>query len=383
VKIEPNINLFAFLIFLGVIQGLILSYFFLNKKNRIYQANIFIGLLMLAFSLISLDIFLCYTGYMARLPWLDNYSESIVFAVGPLFYLYVKASLKVKVQSIQILHFLPFVFYTIYNLLYFVQPTAYKYGAYIHAYYPELNIERVSARFNCDPLYLREYLPEIVIAFLLIYIIFSFLSVVKAFRSEHVSLFIRQYKNLSWLRNFTISLFLLLLINVLVKLTFGPDIGDYLVSSLIAVLIYGTSAHVIRSSAFFTEHLGNSATAAKKYAKSSLSEEDKIEILRKLTEGMEHEKYYRNNLVSQFQVSKKLLIPAHHISQVINEKLNQSFFEFIAMYRIKDAEQMLSNRDYAHLTIEDIADAVGYNSKSAFNKTFKKITGKTPSEYRV
>jgi AraC-like DNA-binding protein len=383
VKIEPNINLFAFLIFLGIIQGLVLSYFFLNKKNRVYQANIFLGLLMLAFSLISLDIFLCYTGYMANLAWLDNYSESFVFAVGPLFYLYVKASLKGKVQASQVLHFLPFVFYTLYNLLYILQPASFKYNAYVHAYYPELYIDAASPRFNSDPLYLREYLPEIVIAFLLIYILFSFLTIVNAFRSEHVSLFSKRYKNLSWLRNFTFSLFLLLLINVMVKLAFGPDIGDYLVSSLIAILIYGTSAHVIRSSAFFTEHLGSSATASKKYAKSSLSEEDKIEILRRLTDGMEHDKYYRNNLVSQSQVSKKLLIPAHHISQVINEKLNQTFFEFIALYRIKDAEQMLSDQDNNHLTIEDIAEAVGYNSKSAFNKTFKKITGKTPSEYRI
>jgi AraC-like DNA-binding protein len=382
-KIEPNINLFAFLIFLGVIQGLILSYFFLNKKNRIYKANIFIGLLMLAFSLISLDIFLCYTGYMAHFAWLDNYSESFIFAVGPLFYLYVRASIKGPVQKTQILHFLPFIFYSLYNLLYIVQPTAYKYGAYLHAYYPELNIERAPALFNSDPLYLRENLPEIIVAFLLIYIVFTFLIIVRAFRNEHVSLFSRRYKNLSWLRNFTLSLFFLLIINVLVKLTFGPDIGDYLVSSLIAILIYGTSAHVIRSSAFFTEHLANNSITSKKYAKSSLSEEDKVEILRKLTEGMENEKYYRNNLVSQSQVSRKLLIPTHHISQVINEKLNQTFFEFIALYRIKDAEQMLSNRDFDHLTIEDIAEAVGYNSKSAFNKTFKKVTGKTPSEYRI
>jgi AraC-like DNA-binding protein len=97
---------------------------------------------------------------------------------------------------------------------------------------------------------------------------------------------------------------------------------------------------------------------------------------------MENEKYYKNNLVSQSMISRKLLIPAHHISQVINEKLNQSFFEFIADYRIREAEKILRDRDKNHLTVEDIAEEVGYISKSAFNKTFKKVTGKTPSEYR-
>lgn len=382
IKIQTHIDFFAFFILLGVIQGLILAYFFLNKKNRQYKANIFIGLLMLAFSLISLDIFLCYTGYMADIAWLDNFSESFTFAVGPLFYFYVISSLAGKVQTRQFLHLLPFVFYTVYNLLYIVQPTDFKRHEYIHAYFPDMNLVPVNSRFDDDPFYLREHLPEITVLLLFIYLIYAFIFIVKSFRSERVTLFIRRYKNLSWLRNFTFSLFVLLLIIVAVKLTFGRDVGDYLIMSFLTLIIYGTSANVIRSSVFFTEHLGANVTNIKKYAKSSLTEEDKAEILRKLKEGMESEKYYRNNLVSQSQISRKLLIPAHHISQVINEKLKQSFFEFIAMYRIREAEHMLSCPDFNHLTIEEIAEEVGYNSKSAFNKTFKKITGKTPSEYR-
>jgi YesN/AraC family two-component response regulator len=168
------------------------------------------------------------------------------------------------------------------------------------------------------------------------------------------------------------------LILALVKLSFGRDIGDYLIVSFLTLIVYGTSASVIGSSVFFTEHLGTALIAGKKYARSSLSEEDKVEILRKLKEGMENERHYRNNLVSQVMLSRKLLIPAHHISQVINEKLNQTFFEFIAHYRIREAEQILSNPDCSHLTIEEIAEEVGYNSKSAFNKSFKKLTGKRP-----
>ncbi len=375
--------MFAFLILLGVVQGFILSYFFLNKKNRLNQPNIFIGLLILAFSFLSLDIFLCYTGYMTKVAYLDNFSESLNFAFGPLLYLYIFSSIKGKIKPVQLLHLLPFIFYTIYLTLYFIQPTDYKYYAYTHTYFPNLDHEFIYPIFNTDPLFLRKYLDELTMVQLALYYILSFISIVNSFRMEKVSIFTRSYKNLSWLRNFTISLFLLFLIFISVTFTLGGDIGDYLISSFIALIIYGTSVNVIRSSGFFTEHLGISFMTSKKYARSSLSEEDKVDILKRLKDGMENEKYYKSNLASQSQISKKLLIPAHHISQVINEKLNQSFFEFIASYRIKEAEKLLLNPDNNHLTIDEIAEKVGYISKSAFNKKFKRITGKTPSEYRT
>jgi AraC-like DNA-binding protein len=320
---------------------------------------------------------------MANMAYLDNFTESLAFAIGPLFCFYIISTLKGKIKRMQLLHLIPFAFYTLYNMLYIVQPTDLKYHEYIRAYFPEMGAAAVVPLFNTDPLYIREYLNEITILYLLVYYVYSVIILIKAFRKEKVSIFIRRYKNLGWLRNFMLALFVLILILIAVKITFGRDIGDYLISSFMAIIIYGTSANVIRSSEFFTQHLGTVFTTNRKYAKSSLSEENKTEILKKLKEGMENEKYYRNNLVSEIQIAKKLLIPAHHISQVINEKLNQSFFEFIAKYRIRDAQQMLSNPEYNHLTVEEIAEAVGYLSKSAFNKTFKKITGKTPSEYRT
>ncbi len=382
IKIEPHIDFFAFLIILGVIQGMILSYFFLNKKNRVFQPNIFVGLLMLSFSLISFDIFLCYTGYMANFAFLDNFSESLSFAISPLFYLYAYSHVKKKVRAGQILHFIPFFFYAAYNLLYMSQSTGFKLQEYIHAYFPDIALEQVYPRFNTDPLHFRNYLSEIIVLYLLIYLIKTMIIIINAFLKDKASIFLRHYKNLSWLRNFTMSLFIVLLVLVTVKLKFGPDIGDYLISSCLSLIIYGTSLNVIRSSMFFKEHVSTPSPISKKYAKSSLSEEDKSEILEKLKTSMLKEKYYRNNLISESQLSRKLLIPTHHISQVINEKLKQSFFEFIALYRIKEAEQILSDPGKNHLTIDEVAEEVGYISKSAFNKSFKKITGKTPSEYR-
>lgn len=381
--LNPNIDLFAFLILLGVIQGLILSCFFLNRKNRLNQPNIFFGLLMLSFALISLDIFLCYTKYMTRCAYLDNFSESLTFIIAPLYYLYTYSSIKGKIKPSQLWHFLPFVFYSAYLLLYIVQPTSFKYYAYTSTYFPQLDLQVVSPRFDPDPLHLRENMDILAIFQLTMYIVLSIITILKAFKAEKISVFVKKYKNLSWLRNFSIGLLLLVIVFTLADLNYGSDLGDYLITSFLTLIIYGTSINVIRSSVFFTDHLGTAFAGNRKYAKSSLSEQDKNEILKRLIESMEHEKYYRNNSASQSQISKKLLIPAHHISQVINEKLNQSFFEFIAAYRIREAERILKDPAMNHLTVEEVAEEVGYLSKSAFNKAFKKVTGKTPSEYRT
>jgi AraC-like DNA-binding protein len=49
---------------------------------------------------------------------------------------------------------------------------------------------------------------------------------------------------------------------------------------------------------------------------------------------------------------------------------------------VQEAQALLTSKNQQHLKIEEIAEMVGYNSKSAFNAAFKKITGQTPSQYR-
>jgi YesN/AraC family two-component response regulator len=97
---------------------------------------------------------------------------------------------------------------------------------------------------------------------------------------------------------------------------------------------------------------------------------------------MELEKYYTNKLISLPDLAKKVNTSPNNLSQVLNEKLNASFFEFVANHRIKEAQAILLNNNNSKLRIEEIAELVGYNSKSAFNTAFKKHTGKTPSDFR-
>jgi AraC-like DNA-binding protein len=66
---------------------------------------------------------------------------------------------------------------------------------------------------------------------------------------------------------------------------------------------------------------------------------------------------------------------------VLNKELKKSFHEFVNEYRNQEAIKLMSDPDYDHFSLQGIAEEVGFNSKSSFNRSFKKHTGKTPSEF--
>jgi AraC-like DNA-binding protein len=257
-----------------------------------------------------------------------------------------------------------------------------KQAHYLHYHYPERNIVLPDVPYGEDPLGLRDFVNELVMLQLTTYLVLSIVSIKKALRILGKSFFASGVHPESWLRNFILFMFVILATFVAVKFTFPADIGDYLIGSLISIIIYATSYKVIRASEFLQENVRDTLQTRKKYEKSALKEVDKAKILEQITQCMEVEREFKNPLVSQPYISKKLGIPVHHISQVINERRGQSFFEMIASYRIEEAKSLLQDPNHDRLTMEDLADEVGYNSKSAFNRSFKKHTGLTPSEFK-
>lgn len=106
------------------------------------------------------------------------------------------------------------------------------------------------------------------------------------------------------------------------------------------------------------------------------------ECIKKLTYFVEVEKVYRDENVSLQSLSKQLSIPYYHLSQIINEKLNKNFSDFINTYRIEEAKKLLGDPKQANRKIISITYEVGFNTKTSFNNAFKKYTKMTPSQYK-
>ncbi|MEO1030963.1 MAG: helix-turn-helix domain-containing protein, partial [Bacteroidota bacterium] len=119
-----------------------------------------------------------------------------------------------------------------------------------------------------------------------------------------------------------------------------------------------------------------------KYANSTLTKTQSIEYLGKLKALMEKEKLYLKQDLSLIDLSEFIKVSPNLISQILNEELGNNFFEFVNHYRVEEAKRLLANQKSKQFTIASIAFDSGFNNKTSFNNYFKKMTGRTPSEYR-
>ena len=97
---------------------------------------------------------------------------------------------------------------------------------------------------------------------------------------------------------------------------------------------------------------------------------------------LETEKPFLSSEISLVQLANLLDIKPHILSYTINEGFNENFNQFINRYRIEEAKNLLINPKKNHLSISGIGYEVGFNSKSTFNATFKKLTNQTPIQFK-
>jgi len=104
--------------------------------------------------------------------------------------------------------------------------------------------------------------------------------------------------------------------------------------------------------------------------------------IKKLYQLMEVEKVYRDEKISIQSLAKQISIPPYQLSQLLNEKLNNSFSDFINSYRIEEAKELLNGPQGEEKKNITVALDVGFNSVAAFYRAFKKFTGMTPQQYK-
>jgi len=118
-----------------------------------------------------------------------------------------------------------------------------------------------------------------------------------------------------------------------------------------------------------------------RYAKSGLKEEDAHELHARLKQLMEDESLFRKNDLTLQDLATRLDTHPNYLSQVINEKEQKNFYNYINSLRVQEFIRNASRSETKYYTLLALAFESGFNSKSTFNKYFKEFTGKSPTEY--
>lgn len=84
------------------------------------------------------------------------------------------------------------------------------------------------------------------------------------------------------------------------------------------------------------------------------------------------------NLDNVNQIAEQLYISTVHANFVFKGCFGCTMFDYLTRVRIDKAKEMLSSKKYK---VYEVADLLGYKSKTYFASLFKEYTGLTPKEF--
>ncbi|TAD98062.1 MAG: helix-turn-helix domain-containing protein [Bacteroidetes bacterium] len=110
-------------------------------------------------------------------------------------------------------------------------------------------------------------------------------------------------------------------------------------------------------------------------------EEQFQKIKARLDQLIEQKKPFTNPKLTIAELADMTNTEMRLLSKVIHESYDKNFHDFINYYRIHEFTKLLTSEKHKNYTFLALAFEVGFNSKTAFNRSFKKIMNKTPREY--
>lgn len=109
---------------------------------------------------------------------------------------------------------------------------------------------------------------------------------------------------------------------------------------------------------------------------------NKLQLAGRLSYLLKIEKLYLNSDLNLNGVAQILHTNRTYLTEIVQTHFDTSFNSLINSYRVEEARKHLENPANQGVRIEEVAQRVGFNSKSSFNIAFKRCIGTTPSEYR-
>jgi AraC-like DNA-binding protein len=364
------------ILYIGITQSIFAGLMIATKRNpniadRILATWLFLIAIEMIFALVNATVLPLYEFVF------------IPFTYGPCLYLYVKflTTENIKFKWQYWLHLIPFILVFTSAIVFHGRP-----------------VIKLDNFFANDPFLSFRLIYGL--SFFISITTYSILAFVLIRRHERNVKELFSYTSvritLSWLKvtsiGFYVTYILVFIVGVYVifkkELPYDPTIVSYFGLTFFA---FAFSSYGIKQPGIFNELFAERKTKIRnidlkepdvKYERSGLKDSDAEKYLSRLLKHMETKKPYLDVDLTILDVAESLNIPRHYLTQVINEKLNKNFYQFINEYRVEEVKSLLKDKDYKKYTMTAVAFEAGFNSKSSFNSAFKEITGMTPSEYK-
>lgn len=338
---------------IGAMQGLIFAFLVLLKKYK--QPHDWI--LFVWFFIFSLHLSLKLAfGFKAFLI-ADVLIMTLGFLHGPFFWLYTKTLFERKSFPLDFVHFLPFCFFL--------------FGSFIVG-------DLHNTRWEIILL-----IPKILV--LTVYPLLVLRLLAKEKTSQTTSSPKRTHLPFLWIKT-AAYIFLVSIAVGMVRLSFELMMGvsyfafwDVLRYVFLVTIMgfFGLKYGIVYQA---DEQLA--LPKKKKYKDSPLDRKEMDMIHGRIEHFFREDGAFLHPQFSLSELSKITEIKKHHLSQVINLKMNTGFYDLVNSRRIAYAIDLMKQQDHDALTLEGLGYECGFNSKSVFFQSFKKYTGKTPGKYR-
>ena len=118
-----------------------------------------------------------------------------------------------------------------------------------------------------------------------------------------------------------------------------------------------------------------------KYLKSALSDKESQQLIEKLNQVILGDKAFLIHELNIKELAERMETSPHMLSQLINEIYHENFFHFVNGHRVDYAIQKIKQGDLRKMTMEAVAYESGFNSKTTFNRAFKRKMNCSPKEF--
>ncbi|HMQ48817.1 MAG TPA: helix-turn-helix transcriptional regulator [Saprospiraceae bacterium] len=369
-------NIYSTPLLFAFLQGWIYAILFWIRASRYERlSDGLFGCVLAALTFEIWEYLLGFGGIEILWQELEFFPRNFGFLLPPLVWFYLKSQFNPNFafRWADLRHALPFLLYLGYHILVFAQGRTFVEHWKENVHYP-----------------FGFHLLELALSFIL-EVIYFYLAwrLYRDYRKWIPSQFSNvETVSFSWFRNFLLAFVSasivgwgMTLIDFWLDLDFWHDWWDELFKAgLIYYLsIAGYAQLQVRKLRFIGATADSAVISEERAARLSGSElalwKNNIENL------MEREKVFLIPELTLNDLAQKLNTNSSILSAVINAAFEKNFNDFVNTYRVEAVKEALYDPQKTHLSLLGIGLECGFNSKSTFNRAFKKTTGLSPSEF--